>query len=167
MLDGEPAPHGAAGATCGNTCKNSPGEEACEIAFAAFNDPAPDPTLPACFTSDGLQCAETAGARKCQPLVQGGGSCAGSSQGCADGTFFDLETRVCKAQTDSGPCGPNSNACSADAACDFETGLCVVVGSRDGSRCEEGGDCRSGYCNPSSVCQQPFTSSSCSDPKLN
>ena len=168
LLDGAPTPHGAAGAACGDTCKTSPDDgDACELVFVAFNDPAGDPTLPACFTSDGLQCAGPAGARQCQPLVQEGGSCEGSSQGCAAGTFCDLQTRVCQAQTDSGPCGSDSNTCSANAACDFETGLCVLVGSRDGTHCEEDGDCDSGYCNPSSVCQRPFTASSCSEPKLN
>ena len=168
LLDSEPAPHGTAGAACGNTCKTSPDDDgACESAFAAFNDPAPDPTLPTCFTSDGLQCAGKAGERTCQPLVEEGGSCAGSSQGCAVGTFCEHETRICQAQTDSGPCGPEGNACTAKAACDFETSRCVLVGSRDGTRCEQDADCRSGYCNPSSVCQQPYSASSCSDPKLN
>lgn len=167
-LDSEPAPRAAVGAACGSTCKTSSGDGgACEPALAAFNDPAPDPTLPACFTSDGLQCAGRAGARKCEPLVAEGASCAGSSQGCAAGTFCDPETQVCQAQTDSGPCGPEGNACTADAACDFDAGLCVLVGGRDGTRCKEDGDCRNGYCNPSSVCQQPFSASFCSQPELN
>jgi hypothetical protein len=168
VLDSASAPHGTAGAACGNTCKTIPGDDgACESAVVAFNDPTPDPALPTCFTSDGLQCAGKSGERKCQPLVEEDGSCAGNSQGCAVGTYCDLETRVCLAQTDSGPCSPESNACAANAACDFETGRCVLVASRDGTHCEQDGDCRSGYCNPSSVCQQPFSASSCSDPKLN
>lgn len=168
VLDSEPAPHGQAGAACGATCRTSPGYGAgCESSFAAFDDPDPDPALPECFTSDGLHCAGTAGARTCQPLVEEGNSCAGSSQGCVVGTFCDLETRVCQAQTDTGPCGPERNACTANADCDVDTGLCVPMGSRDGTRCEQDGDCRSGYCNPSSLCQEPYSASSCSDPKLN
>jgi hypothetical protein len=168
MLDSEPAPDGAAGEACGYTCKTGASDDgACESALVAFNDPAPDPTLPACLTSDGLHCAGRAGARECQPLVEEGGSCAGSSQGCAAGTFCDLETRVCQARTDSEPCGPDRNACTANAACDFETGRCVLVGSRNGTRCDKDGDCRDGYCNPSSVCQQPLSATSCSEPGLN
>jgi hypothetical protein len=167
-LDSEPAPRGAVGAACGSTCKTSRGDgDACEPAWAGFNDPAPDPSLPACFTSDALHCAGTAGERKCQPLVVEGGSCAGSSQGCAAGTFCDPETLGCKAQTSSGPCGPEVDACTADALCDLEAGSCVLVGGADGSGCQGDADCRNGYCNPSSVCQQPFSASFCSQPALN
>lgn len=170
-LDSEPAApaaRGVAGAPCGSTCATSGGDSsACEPAFAAFNDPPADSSLPACFTSDGLHCAGGTGARTCQPLIAEGGSCAGSSQGCAAGTFCDLETRVCQAQTDSGACGPERDACSANAACDFEVGRCVLVGSRNGARCEQDGDCSSGYCNPSSVCQHPLSASVCSQPELN
>lgn len=167
-LDSEPAARGAEGEACGSTCETEiGGSGACEAAWAGFNDPAPDPTLPACFTNDGLQCAGSAGARKCQPLIAEGDSCAGSSQGCVAESFCDPETRVCQARTDSGPCGPESDACSANAACDLEAGQCVLVGSRDGTGCEEDGDCRSGYCNPSSVCQQPFSADFCSQPELN
>lgn len=167
-LDSEPAARGVEGAPCGSTCATSSADSgACELSLAAFNDPPADSSLPACFTSDGLHCAGSAGARTCQPLVAEGGSCAGSSQGCAAGTFCDPETRACQAQTDSGPCDAERDACSANAACDFETGRCVLVGSRNGTSCEQDADCDSGYCNPSSVCQRPMSASSCSQPELN
>lgn len=167
-LDAEPVPRGVIGAACGGTCETSRSDSnACEIGGAAFDDPAFDPALPACFTIDGLQCAGSAGSRTCQALIAEGGSCAGSSQGCVAGTFCDLETRLCQARTDSGPCGPTRDACSANAACDFDAGLCVIENDRNGARCEKDDDCRSGYCNPSSVCQEPFSASFCAQPELN
>lgn len=167
-LGSEPAAGAKEGEACGSTCKNERAESrACVPASARFNDPAPDSTLPTCFTSDGLHCAQSGGARKCEPLVAEGGSCAGSSQGCKAGTFCDPETRLCQAQTESGLCNADRDACTTNSACDLEAGRCVVVGSSHGERCDGNVDCRSGYCNPSSVCQEPFSASFCSSPELN
>lgn len=167
-LGSEPPAGAEEGAACGGTCKNERSDRsACVSASALFEDPAPDPSLPPCFTSDGLHCSGSAGARTCQPLVAEGGSCAGSSQGCKPGTFCDPETRVCEAQTDSGQCDSERDACASSSVCDLEAGRCVVVGSSNGEGCDENGDCRSGYCNPSSVCQEPLDASSCSSVELN
>jgi hypothetical protein len=168
-LESEPAAGASLGEQCGSTCKRSSADQlGCEPALVGFEDPAEEPGLPPCFTSDELQCSGVSGARTCQPLIAEGESCAGSSLGCSPGTFCDLDTRLCLAQTESGPCDPQlaTEACTANASCDVDAGRCVVVGARDGVGCAGNADCRSGYCNPSSVCQAPISAASCAQPQL-
>jgi hypothetical protein len=152
------------GEACGGTCKRpSYAEDGCESLFEAPHDLPSDVDLPSCHTKDGLQCSGLSSAtRTCQSLVEVGESCTGNSASCVEGAFCN-DTQLCEQQRDSGPCEGNSDPCSDDAFC-AETLECVYVGEWSGKACTADADCRDGYCNPFSICQEPYSAEFCADP---
>ncbi|HVJ19155.1 MAG TPA: hypothetical protein VM686_27235 [Polyangiaceae bacterium] len=150
---------------CGGTCKGSP-DDGCQSALASANDPPDDPSLPTCYTSEGLQCSGPEGSsRTCQPLVVIGESCAGNSLSCEEGAFCNLDTRICEAQSTDGPCVDVDviGACADNAICDVllkpdsapgEAGHCTPL-KPNGADCTYNNECESQYCGREGVCAWP------------
>jgi hypothetical protein len=117
---------------------------------------------PACYTNDGLYCAETS--RRCEQLPRLGDPCPQSY--CADGTYCD-PTGFCIPQRESGSCADPSerNACrGATSFCnDFSSDGFYECRPKlaDGEPCGTAGHCASNFCAPGLPNERGSQSSSC------
>lgn len=114
---------------------------------------------PACYTNDGLYCAETSG--RCEPLPERGDPCPQSY--CAEGTYCDA-TGFCAPQRESGSCGDPSER----KACRTSTTFCDQLSSfecrpklADGERCGNAEYCASDACAPGLANERGSQTPSC------
>lgn len=102
-------------------------------------------------------CAGSLGpnAHSCQLARADGESCL--LEGCAHGSFCDLDTLTCAPQRSSGAC-LQFEACDADSAC-APSGLCEPKLAA-GQRCQLGLQCTSAICGEDGLCAGAIASAS-------
>jgi hypothetical protein len=111
-----------------------------------------DPAFKLCYEQDGLFCSydSTTDSLSCKPIARVGEKCM--IVGCAAGAF--CEAGICTPQHETGSCGMNLDACSANSYCDmtyFTEGAapasqCLPKQSI-GGRCAGPIQCLSGECD--------------------
>lgn len=132
------APHGTEGEACGGTCERTgPSSYGCAGGGMSGDK--------ACWVNEGFVCGADS---TCQPVPKLGEPCP--EYYCAGGSYCDVNTTVCAAPQDTGPCSDH-DACTATSYCDFETSQCAPL-KADGEACESDEECQGGGC-PGGSCR--------------
>lgn len=152
---------------CGGTCRPSESDPgACDSALFEPTDLQPaESNWSLCQLADGLQCwVSDDGSSTCQPALKEGETCTGHSQSCELSAFCNLETGLCEARHDSGPCNPDASTCTADTLCDPSALECVPRLKQPGESCKRDAQCNGGQCGPKGTCRLALSAEACSMP---